>query len=105
MADSTGLYDVVWPRSERRTTLQPLAPRLRSLDGKRVAELWTYLYRGDEVFPMLEEGLKARYPGVEFVGWQEFGSTHSEDEREVLDSLPRRLKELGVDAVVSGMGC
>jgi hypothetical protein len=39
------------------------------------------------------------------VSWKEFGSTHGSDEREVLASMPRRFKELGVDAVISGMGC
>ena len=76
-----------------------------SLEGKTVAQLWDYVFRGDEVFPLLEEGLKQRFPGVRFVSWKEFGSTHGSEEREVLASLPRRFKALGVDAVISGMGC
>ena len=105
MAEGTGRYAVVWPRSEQRSRIQGLAPRVASLEGKRIAELWTYLYRGDEVFPILEEAIAARYPGTSFVHWEEFGSTHSNDEREVLENLPRRLAELGVEAVISGMGC
>jgi hypothetical protein len=57
------------------------------------------------VFALLEEGLRERYPDVRFVSFKEFGSTHGSDEREVLASLPRKLKALGVDAVISGMGC
>jgi hypothetical protein len=38
------------------------------------------------------------------VSYKEFGNTHGGDEREVVASLPRRFKELGVDAVVSGHG-
>ena len=34
-----------------------------------------------------------------------FGNTHGSDEREVLEALPDKLRELGVDAVISGMGC
>ena len=67
--------------------------------------MWDYLFRGDDVFDLLEEGLKERYPGVKFVSWREFGSTHGDDEREILDALPERLRELGADAVISGMGC
>jgi hypothetical protein len=85
--------------------LKPLARRLDTLEGKTVAQLWDYVFRGDEVFRVLEEGLKARFPGVRFVSWKEFGSTHGSEEREILAALPRRFKELGVDAVVSGMGC
>lgn len=54
-----GYYEAYWPRSARQMGLKPLAPRLESLEGKTVAQLWDYLFRGDEVFALLEEGLKA----------------------------------------------
>jgi hypothetical protein len=100
-----GQYEVVWPKSERMTALQPLAPRLASLEGAKVAQLWDYLFRGDEVFDVLEEGLKARYPTSQFVSWREFGNVHGEDELQVLAELPGRLKAMGVDAVICGMAC
>jgi hypothetical protein len=106
MADSgDGHYEVVWPRSERVCGLRPLAPRVKTLNGVKVAQLWDYLFRGDEVFEALEEGLRQRFPEIEFVPWREFGNTHGEDELEVLADLPRRFKELGVGAVISGMAC
>jgi len=100
-----GHYDVLWPRSPRQVKKKALAPRLASLEGKTVAQLWDFLFRGDEVFLALEEGLKARFPGVRFVSWREFGNTHGKDERQILASLPQRMRELGVDAAISGMGC
>ena len=57
------------------------------------------------MFALLEEGLKARFPGVKFVSWKEFGSTHGGQEKKALAALPRRFKELEVDAVISGMAC
>jgi len=98
-------YEALWPRSPRQVGVKPLARRLDTLNGKTVAQLWDYVFRGDEVFALLEEGLKKRYPGVKFVSFKEFGNTHGSDEREVLNSLSRKFKELKVDAVVSGMGC
>jgi len=98
-------YEALWPRSPRQVGVKPLARRLDNLNGKTVAQLWDYVFRGDAVFALLEEGLKKRFPGVKFISFKEFGNTHGGDEREVLASLPRRFKELGVDAVVSGMGC
>lgn len=98
-------YEALWPRSPRQVGVKPLARRLETLDGKTVAQLWDYVFRGDEVFALLEEGLKKRYPNVKFVSYKEFGNTHGSDEREVLNTLSRKFKELGVDAVVSGMGC
>ena len=93
-----------WPRSPRQTQLKPLAKRLDTLRGKTVAQLWDYVFRGDEVFSLLEEGLKERYPDIKWVSWKEFGPTHGNEEHEVLAALPRRFKELGVDAAISGMG-
>src|SRR5258705_2059378 len=100
-----GHYEVVWPRSERMTGLRPLAPRLETLNGVKVAQLWDFLFRGDEVFEALEENLSERYPDIAFVPWREFGNTHGEDEVQILADLPQRLKELGVGAVISRMGC
>jgi hypothetical protein len=98
-------YEVVWPRSPKTGEVRPLAPRLEALEGRKVAFLWDYLFRGDEIFSLLERELAARYDGMTFVPYEEFGSTHGIDEHEVLESLAARFNELGVDAVVSGMGC
>ncbi len=97
-------FEALWPRSPRQTRLRPLARRLDTLNGKTVAQLWDFLFRGDEVFELLEEALKKRYPQIRFVSWREFGSTHSPQEQQVLAALPGRFRELGVDAVISGMG-
>jgi len=105
MLRNSETHDVVWPRAARRMEPAETAARLDTLDGKTVAELWDYLFRGDEVFNLLERGLKERYPSIRFVSWQDFGSTHGADEREILASLPEKMKSLGVDAVISGMGC
>ena len=102
---SDGYYEVYWPRSPRQTPMKPLAPRLDTLEGKTIAQLWDDLFRGDEVFALLEEGLKARFPGVRFASWKDFGSTHGGNEKQALANLPRRFEELGVDAVISGMAC
>ncbi|MDX5359969.1 MAG: hypothetical protein LPL00_01435 [Alphaproteobacteria bacterium] len=98
-------YDVVWPRSAKSVDVRPLAPRLEKMDGAKVAFLWDYLFRGDEIWDVCTEELGKRFPGMEFVGYEEFGSTHGDEEHEVLAALPEKLKSLKIDAVVSGMGC
>ena len=100
-----GQYAVVWPRAEKTNQVSALAPRLSTLEGKKIAVLWDYLFRGDEIFPFVQDELSARYPGMEFIGYEKFGSTHGDQEREIIEGLPRRLNELGADAVLSGMGC
>ena len=103
--ENDGYYEAYWPRAARQQRTRQLAPRLETLEGKTVAQLWDYLFKGDQVFELLEAGLKARYPGVRFVSWREFGSTHGGEEKTALAALPARFKELGVDAVISGMAC
>ena len=98
-------YAVVWPRAAKTVEMSEPAPRLDGLDGKRVAFLWDYLFRGDEIFPIIERELSSRYPDVTFVPYQTFGTTHGEGEHEVIASMATKLGELGVDAVISGMGC
>jgi hypothetical protein len=100
-----GYYEAYWPRTARQERVRKLAPRLASLEGKTVAQLWDQLFKGDIVFELLEEALRKQFPGIKFVSWREFGSTHGGEEKEALAALPRRLKELGVDAVISGMAC
>ncbi len=103
--NNDGYYEAYWPRGARQQRTRALAPRVDTLEGKTVAQLWDYLFKGDEVFALLEEGLKARFPGVKFVSWRDFGSTHGGEEKEALAALPARFKELGVEAVISGMAC
>jgi len=98
-------YDVVWPRSPRGVQAQQRAARLDTLDGARVAFLWDYLFRGDELFPVLATELERRFPTVEIVDYDEFGNPHGADEKERVGRLPDDLRSRGVDAVVSGMGC
>jgi len=98
-------YEALWPRSPRQTRVKPLAKRLDTLEGKTIGWIWDYVFRGNEVFEQLEASLSALYPGMKFINWSEFGNTHGSDERKVVAALPEKLKALGVDAVVSGMGC
>jgi len=104
MANSDGFYEVYWPRALSRVGVTPLAKRLDTLEGKKVAQMWDFVFRGDEVYVLLEEGLKRRFPGVQFVSWREIGNTHGPEETQIIENLPRRLKEMGVDAVISGIG-
>lgn len=98
-------YEVVWPRSPLAVDKQTLAERLDTLADKRVGFLWDYLFRGDELFPAIMDELRGRFAGVEFVDFETFGNTHGGDEAAVIRSLPDRLREHRVDAVISGVGC
>jgi hypothetical protein len=98
-------YEVVWPRSALGVQSHRLAPRLDTLEGRRVGFVWDYLFRGDELFPVLERELTSRYPGLSVVGYDTFGNVHGPDEAAVVAALGERLAAHRVDAVVVGMGC
>jgi hypothetical protein len=103
--DGREIYRVVWPRGARTVQATDVAPRLPTLEGKTIGQLWDDLFRGDEIFPMLEAELGRRFPGVRFVRYDVFGSTHGRDEGRVLAELPDKLRQHEVDAVISGMAC
>lgn len=98
-------YQAVWPSSPRGVQARRTAPRLATLAGSTVAFLWDYLFRGDELFPVLEKELQARFDDIRIIGYEEFGNLHGSDEAEKIAALPEQLKARHVDAVVSGMGC
>lgn len=98
-----GYFEAYWPRATRTVKPGELAPRPRTLDGKRVAFLWDFLFRGDEIFAVIEEELRKRFPSIEFLGWKETGNIHGPDERAIIASLPARLKAARVDAVITAV--
>lgn len=98
-------FAALWPGGANAVTAVPPATRPNSLEGKRIALLWDYMFRGEEIFPVLQEALRGDFANVEFVGYENFGSTFGGDEHAVLQALPERLKSLRVDAAISGIGC
>ncbi len=102
---ATETSKVVWPRGQQVKTGARLAQRLDTLEGKVVAQLWDWVFKGDKMYEVWEQELPKRYPGIKFVSWREFGEIHGADERQVLADLPGKLKKFGVDAVICGVGC
>jgi hypothetical protein len=97
-------YEVLWPLSRRAVSGARAAPRLPDLNGKTIAELWDVIFRGETIYPLVREYIKARFPGVKFVGWSEFGNFHGAREHEVTAALPERLRAHKADAAIVGIG-
>ena len=104
-SDGREIYRVVWPRGARTVQASDVAPRLSTLEGKTIGQLWDDLFRGDEIWPILKQELGKRFSGVNFIDHDAFGSTHGDEEHRVLSELPGKIKSMNIDAVVSGMGC
>ncbi len=98
------VYEVVSPVGRgRRRPLEPAAP-LDGLAHRRIGFAWDQLFRGDVVFDAISAELARTFDGIEMVGYEHFGDIHGAEEARCLEELPDRLHELGVDALVVGIG-
>lgn len=100
----TPRYEVLWPLARRAVKDIALNRRFEDNSSKRIGFIWDYMFRGNDMFPLLQAGLAEKYPGSTFVPYEQFGNVHGHDEREVLAALPDRLREAKLDAVVVGVG-
>jgi hypothetical protein len=120
VAGKDAVYEVVGPLGEPVMTGITMAPRLNTLEGKTICEIWLEGkticeiwnggFRGDESFPMIEGMLRERYPTVRMIPYSEFplvtiASLHPEKKQETLEALLAKIKGKGCDAVITGNGC
>lgn len=109
MAERRETYEAVSPLGEPVARTTPMAPRLETLEGKRIGEIWNGGFRGDETFPLIERLLRERYPTVTFVPYPEFSLTtiaslHPEQKAATLARVRTELLAKGCDAVLAGNG-
>lgn len=97
-------YEVLWPLSRRAVQATSAAPRIPDLNGKTVAELWDVMFRGELIYPLVREYIRARFPGVKFLGHEQFGNFHGAREHQVTAALAERLRAAGADAAIVGIG-
>jgi hypothetical protein len=99
-------YEVVRPIGERNLEMITMAPRLDTLEGKTICELWNESFKANVTFPVIRDLLKKKYPGIKVIPYTEMpkhhmmeipGVTNAESEE-----LIAALKEKGCDAVISG---
>jgi hypothetical protein len=97
-------YDVVSPLSRKAIARTAAAPRVPDLNGKTICELWDVIFRGETIYPLVREYIRARFPGVKFVEYSEFGNFHGAREHEVTATIPDKLRAHHADAVIVGIG-
>jgi len=103
------VYEVVSPLGEPVVKMITMAPRLKTLEGKTICEIWNEGFRGDESFPIIEKMLKEQYPTVKIIRYTEFplvsiASLNPETKKKTLESLSAAIKKSGCDAVITGNG-
>lgn len=102
--------NVVSPVGETvNETITSLAPRLETLEGKTVCEIWNGGFKADVMFPIIDEMLRARYPGVKVIPYTEFPAVsitalESVKKAGTLEAVRTALLEKGCDALITGNG-
>lgn len=104
MSESCSDFAVVWPLSRQRTVAVGDALPLESLSGKRIAFVWDYMFRGDEMWEIIKAGISAEYPMAEFVEYDNFGNIHRPTETGVPSDLLEIIEREGADAAVVAVG-
>jgi len=97
-------FDVLSPLSRKAVKKTDAAPRVPDLNGKTVCELWDVIFRGETIYPLVREYIRARFPDVKFVTYDNFGNFHGAREAEVSAQIPAKLSEHRADAVIVGIG-
>jgi hypothetical protein len=97
-------YEVVSPLGRRvRDAPANLRP-IEQLSTARIALAWDYLFRGGEMFDVIEVELRERYPQMQFIPYSVFGDIHGSSSMEMMAALPDRLRQHQVDAAIVGVG-
>jgi hypothetical protein len=109
VAAENEVHEVVSPLGRPAVEMIEMAPRLDTLEGKTIGELWNGGFRGDESFPIIEKMLRERYPTVKLIPYTEFSlctisSLYPEKKEKTLKALRIELEEKGCDAVITGNG-
>ena len=75
------------------------APRLESIEGKRIGLLSNDQWQAYRMLPMLKQMLEADFPGVKVLPVDAFPHNNADIDKEATAAL---VKNSGVDAVIIG---
>lgn len=85
-----------------------IAPRLDSLEGKTIGEVYNHHFKGDQMFGLYRELLKQRYPGIRIVPYTDlpasFVGGDPATHRRIAQEVATLAKAKGVDALITGNG-
>ena len=84
------------------------APRLDTLAGKTIGEVWNGVFKGNFTFPVLRKALQQKYPDLKIIPYTKFPhAPHSDNparQKEVADEVMAIAKRENCDALITGNG-
>ncbi len=75
------------------------APRLDTLAGKTISELWNGTFEGNSSFPVIRESLQKQFPDLKIIPYSEFPVGISEIDTDKAADL---VKQKGCQGVIVG---
>ena len=101
--------EIVRPLGQRGIEPMPPATRLDTLEGKTICEISNGGFNDKISFPLIEQMLRKRYPGIKIVPHSEFPLTTinafwPERKNETLKAVQEAILKNGCDAVITGNG-
>jgi hypothetical protein len=100
--------DVISPVGLPGGQKQAIAPRLETLQGKTVGEVYNHHFKGDHMFQIYRQLLRQRYPGVRVIPYTELPASFVGGDpayhRTVAKEIAAVAKAKGCDALISGNG-
>ena len=96
-------YEVVWPGGAAQAVATFQGRPASSLRGRKVAFVWNNIFNGEVLWEIVGGKLASDHQ-VELVDSEGFGNFMGPKAEEVLDALPEKLRQAGVDSVIVGMG-
>ena len=99
---------VISPLGLPATQNKGIAPRLDTLEGKTVGEVYNHHFKGDQMFALYRQLLQQRYPSVRIVPYTELPASYvggdPGTQRRIAQEVAAQAKEKGVDALIAGNG-
>ena len=84
------------------------APRLDTLAGKTIGEVWNGVFKGNFTFPVLRKLLQQKYPDLKIIPYTEFPhaphSDHPARQQELANEVIAIAQRHGCDALITGNG-
>ena len=100
--------DVVSPLGLPWSQQTAIAPRLETLQGKTIGEVYNHHFKGDQMFGLYRQLLQQRYPGVRVIPYTDlpasFVGGDTAYHRSVARDIAAQAKAMGCDALIAGNG-
>lgn len=84
------------------------APRLPSLAGKTIGEVWNGVFKGNVTFPIVRRVLQQRFPDLKIIPYTEFPhAPHSDNparQKELAEQVIAIAQKNNCDALITGNG-